>query len=105
MNTTIDKLNGLKNTKQAIKQAIINKGVAVDEAATFASYATKIGEIQTGGGEKGAPQISTYPDKQFTNVSGNSWLFDQIKSIDWTEFNKLGVTDMHNMFNSWAEKH
>lgn len=45
---TADKLNKLLETKQAIKQAIINKGVAVADTDTFASYATKIGEITTG---------------------------------------------------------
>lgn len=45
---TADKLNKLLQTKQDIKQAIINKGVAVADTDTFASYATKIGEITTG---------------------------------------------------------
>lgn len=45
---TADKLNKLLQTKQDIKQAIINKGVAVADTDTFASYATKIGEITAG---------------------------------------------------------
>lgn len=43
-----DKLNKLLQTKQDIKQAIINKGVVVADTDTFASYATKIGEITAG---------------------------------------------------------
>lgn len=49
MGTTADKLNKLKETKQAIKTAIVNKGVDVTDTDTFASYASKIDSIQTGG--------------------------------------------------------
>lgn len=45
-----NKLTYLNGTKDAIKQAIIDKGVSVTEADTFRSYATKIGEIQGGSG-------------------------------------------------------
>lgn len=37
-----DKLQTLKNTKQAIKQALIDKGVEVSDSDDFASYADKI---------------------------------------------------------------
>ena len=48
MGTTTDKLNKLLETKQAIKQAIIDKGGTVSDTDTFASYATKISELTTG---------------------------------------------------------
>ena len=51
MGKTSDKLNYLDETKQAIKQAIINKGVDVSDTDTFRSFANKIGEIETGGGD------------------------------------------------------
>lgn len=41
-----DKFEYLDETKQLIRQAIIDKGVNVDENATFRSYASKIAEIQ-----------------------------------------------------------
>ena len=44
---TADKLNKLLETKQAIKQAIIDKGGTVSNTDTFASYATKISELTT----------------------------------------------------------
>ena len=44
---TADKLNKLLETKQAIKQAIIDKGGTVSNTDTFASYATKINELTT----------------------------------------------------------
>lgn len=49
-NTTADKLAKLAETKSNIKQAIIDKGVSVSDTDTFASYAGKIGQIQSGGG-------------------------------------------------------
>lgn len=45
MGTTADKLEYLQGTKAAIKQAIVNKGVAVPDGTTFRAYAEKIGEI------------------------------------------------------------
>ena len=50
MGTLTDKLNKLAETKSAIKTAIVNKGVAVSDSDTFASYADKIASI-SGGGE------------------------------------------------------
>lgn len=46
MGTTAEKLQKLLNTKSAIKQAIINKGIAVSDTDTFASYAEKIGTLE-----------------------------------------------------------
>src|SRR5574344_2004248 len=45
-----NKLNKLVETKSAIKTAIVNKGVAVSDSDTFASYADKIASISGGGG-------------------------------------------------------
>ena len=49
MGTITDKLNKLAETKSAIKTAIVNKGVAVSDSDTFASYADKITSISGGG--------------------------------------------------------
>ena len=49
MGTITDKLNKLAETKSAIKTAIVNKGVAVSDSDTFASYANKIASISGGG--------------------------------------------------------
>ena len=43
--TTADKLEYLQGTKAAIKEAIVNKGVAVPDGTTFRAYAEKIGSI------------------------------------------------------------
>ena len=57
MGTIAEKLTYLNSTKQAIKQAIIDKGVPVEDTDTFRSYATKIADISSGGGEE-PPQWS-----------------------------------------------
>ena len=53
MGTITDKLNKLAETKSAIKTAIVNKGVAVSDTDTFASYADKIASIEGGSGGGG----------------------------------------------------
>ena len=44
--STADKLNKLLETKQAIKQAIIDKGVGVSNDTVFAEYPAKINAIE-----------------------------------------------------------
>lgn len=48
MGTTTEKLTYLQGTKDAIKDAIVAKGVEVPEGTTFRGYAEKVGEIPTG---------------------------------------------------------
>lgn len=48
MNDTASKLNKILETKAAIKQAIIDKGVEVGEDTVFAEYPNKISEIEVG---------------------------------------------------------
>lgn len=50
MGTIADKLEYLNQTKADIKQALIDKGVVVEDTDTFRSYATKINEIKSGDG-------------------------------------------------------
>lgn len=45
MGTTTEKLTYLQGTKDAIKNAIVAKGVEVPEGTTFRGYAEKVGEI------------------------------------------------------------
>lgn len=47
MGTVADKLNYLQGTKEAIKSALIEKGVSVVDSDTFRSYADKISDIET----------------------------------------------------------
>ena len=51
MGSTIDKLNKVKETKAAIKAAIIAKGVEVTDDTIFADYPNKITAIEVSSGE------------------------------------------------------
>ena len=59
MGTLADKLTYLQETKTAIKNAIVTKGVTINNTDTFRSYANKIREISGGGGV--TPEIGKYP--------------------------------------------
>lgn len=56
---TSDKLNYLIGTKNAIKEAIVEKGVDVSNSDTFRSYAEKIKSISAGGGGGGDKVYAT----------------------------------------------
>ena len=61
MGTTVDKLNKILQTKEAIRTAINNKGGTLTETDTFASYATAIDNIKSGGSGVGEEK-SIYVD-------------------------------------------
>ena len=48
MGTTVEKLNKVLETKEAIRTSINNKGGTLTESDTFSSYVTAIDNIQTG---------------------------------------------------------
>lgn len=50
MSSLNDKLDYSLDTKELIKQAIVDKGVEVEDGTTLRQYASKIAEIQGGGG-------------------------------------------------------
>lgn len=50
MATIAEQLTSLANTKTAIKDAIVAKGVPVADTDPFSAYPTKIGQIEGGGG-------------------------------------------------------
>lgn len=58
MGTLADKLQYLKETKDAIMNAIIEKGVAITSSDTFRSYADKISQITGGGSSSGGNGIA-----------------------------------------------
>lgn len=58
MGTTADKLNKVLETKEAIRTAINSKGGTLTETDTFASYATAIDNIQSGGKEEETKSIT-----------------------------------------------
>ena len=76
MSTVIDKLNYLRETKAAIRRALIEKGAEVTELDTFRSYAQKLADIPVGGGD-----IDALIDKSITNISSS------VESIGTYAFN------------------
>ena len=61
MATIAEQLTSLANTKTAIKDAIVAKGVAVADTDPFSAYAGKIGQI-SGGGETPAEEWQPNPN-------------------------------------------
>ena len=51
MGTTADKLQAVLNSKNAIKAALIEKGVAIDDTTKFSQYAQKIAQMTIGQGD------------------------------------------------------
>lgn len=111
-NTIADKLTYLSGTKDAIKQAIIGKGVDVSDTDTFRSYADKITSIQTGGGgTANIPDGTKFGYSTFTTVSDSIFpyletqnsmgnMFYNCSSLQTVPlFDTANVNDMHNMFS------
>lgn len=84
--STADKLNKLLETKEAIKQAIIDKGGTVGDV--FADYPTAIQNIQSGG------------SGTFVVPAGVKFAYSTFKefpeNFDWSEIEQ--VTDASNLF-------
>ena len=77
MSNINNKLDYLDETKQLIKQAIIDKGQEVSDEDTFRSYVDKISDIETGNDTKDATATSNdilYPETAYISngkVTGN----------------------------------
>ena len=82
MATIAEQLTSLANTKTAIKDAIVAKGVAVADTDPFSAYAGKIGQI-SGGGETPAEEWQPNP---------NWWDIKKILEEDTRDYaGKVGV--------------
>lgn len=94
MGTTADKLNKIIETKEAIKQAISDKGVTINDNTPFADYPKKIKGIES----------HFEPDDRFNVITNNntdySYLFynKTLTEIDLSNWNTTNVTNMSNMF-------
>ena len=75
MGTTADKLNKLIETKNNIKQAIINKGVSVSDVDSFSLYPEKINQISTSSTPTEEPSIV------YRTINGN--LYRQVYFEDF----------------------
>ena len=72
MATIAEQLTSLANTKAAIKDAIVAKGVAVADTDPFSAYPAKIGQISGGGAP--ATKYGVSIDNLLGNVDGNGVL-------------------------------
>ena len=91
-----DKLEHLLDTKQAIKQAIIDKGQEVADTDTFRSYAEKIEAIEAGGGDT-IPIGMIDGTLETFNAGGaeivapyRCYEFENLKSVDLTGVKEVG---------------
>ena len=86
MATIAEQLTSLSNTKAAIKQSIIDKGVAVADTDPFSAYPAKIGQIS--GGSAPATKYGVSIDNLFGDVDANGEL--QFPTAPFV-FNGLGI--------------
>lgn len=98
MATIEEQLTQLDTTKQAIKTAIVNKGVAMDNVP-FTEYAGKIGEIQSGGGA--APTINLSYGQTPPEDTTKNWIqcnTPTAVSFEMTDSTALNVTDADDKY-------
>ena len=97
----VNKINKLLQTKAAIRQAIIGKGVEVPEDTVFADYPSKISAIESGSGGDNA--YYEYWWNASTNYSTDySYLFAGSRSTpsDLSNFDTSQAKYMKYMFHS-----
>lgn len=125
MGTITEKLSKVLETKSAIKNAIVNKGVDVTDDDTFSSYAEKIEQIESGTAvntkklgltidnflgdvdDNGVLQaISEAPDVDFTGVKeiGENSLvctfaYKNINSVNVSDIEVIQTTGMDHTFS------
>lgn len=89
MGTTSEKLSYLLDTKEAIKDALIEKGATVEDTDTFRSYADKILSLQIGSGgsdelfiQDTEPTITSSP-AMWLDTSNGSNILKIHNGINW----------------------
>ena len=96
--STADKLNKLLETKQAIKQAIVDKGVEVGDDTKFSDYPAKIASIESGGGAD--PWFETMWNVITNNNTDYSYLFSNYngKTLDLSNLDTSNAISIGYMF-------
>ena len=104
---TSDKLQKLLETKEQIRQAIIDKGVEVGEDIVFADYSNKISEIASG---EGSGDSTIYENPDFYEIRTNggtncSYLFYNYNgtSLDLSNWDMTNVSNTDNIFGMCRE--
>jgi surface protein len=99
MNDTASKLNKLLETKAAIRQAIIDKGVEVGEDTVFADYPTKIAAIETSGGSDDFLALRTNNNTNYNSLFA-FYEGESIESFGIDTWDTSNVTNMSSMFQN-----
>ena len=89
MATIAEQLTSLANTKAAIKQSIIDKGVQVADTDPFSAYPAKIGQISSGGAP--ATKYGVSIDNLLGNVDADG---NYVNPTEPFELNLSGVKSM-----------
>lgn len=112
MATIAEQLTSLANTKAAIKQSIIDKGVQVADTDPFSAYPAKIGQIS--GGSAPATKFGVSIDNLLGDVDGNGFygvrteLFTvdmtQVKTVTGFGYANLPNGDVGYCYNTFSHK-
>ena len=102
MGTTADKLNAILNTKEAIKQAIRDKGVYIGDYDAFAEYPDAIRSIETSSGESGEEITGSYIIAKFPDdmEEGNDYI-KRATELDVSHLDISRMRTMNDMFNCY----
>ena len=99
MTTISDKFNRAFQSKEAIRQALISKGVEVSTDVPFADYAEKINNIQSGSDNNPYQELYMQRTANETNMVGLFAYTPASITLDLSNVNTSKVTDMTRMFS------
>lgn len=102
-----DKLGYLADTKEQIRQAIISKGVTVDQEETFRDYVARIEQISGGGGDTDLPKwiYSTWSNYVTSNsVTAPSFPNGQLAPGDLLLLTVMARDDIVSVPTGFVEK-
>ena len=100
MTTISDKFNRAFQSKEAIRQALISKGVEVSTDVPFADYAEKINNIEVGGSDNNPyQQLYMQRTANETSMKGLFAYTPASTTLDLSMMNTSKATDMSYMFS------
>ena len=99
MTTISDKFNRAFQSKEAIRQALISKGVEVSTDVPFADYAEKINSIESGSDNNPYQELYMQRTANETSMVGLFAYTPASTTLDLSMMNTSKVTDMSRMFS------
>ena len=100
MTTISDKFNRAFASKEAIRQALISKGVDVPDNTPFADYANKINDISVGDDNNPYQKLYMQRTANETSMIGLFAYVPATSNLDLSMMNTSQVTDMSRMFDN-----